>query len=327
MKKINAILAIFKITAKSFLEHRGTQLSGTIAFFMLLSAFPLIILSTSIVKLILGNIPGFEARLIEITATVIPSMSAWIKNGIVGIAKNSYASQNLIGLLVLIWTSMQLFHTIEYAFKLITKYKPPVDRRKIIHQRLKSFSSTIVIGCVLTVIILLSIVPMDVVYRQLLENEIIIDSGLNKILLAVILESKFLPFLLALGLLTLSYKLIPPIKIRLKNAFIGAATFAILFVAAKYLYKIYVLFNIESLKSVYGVFTTSFIVILWFYYIAALFLYCGELIIILTNLEHRNEFEYTEGNINANTGRKDPPPASLARSKPAIPKFVKTVNK
>jgi uncharacterized BrkB/YihY/UPF0761 family membrane protein len=170
------------------------------------------------------------------------------------------------------------------------------------------------------------------VYKQLLDNEIIIDSGLNKILLGVILESKLLPFILALGLLTLSYKIIPPVRITLRNAFIGAATFSVLFVAAKYLYKLYVLFNIESLKSVYGVFTTSFVIILWFYYIAALFLYCGELVIILNNLGRPIDSTW-DLNFNANTGRKDPPPASMAKSRskqklePGIPKYVKTVNK
>jgi membrane protein len=267
-EKIKGIINILKETFAEFMSDRGIKLSASLSYYTIFSLPPLLIIiivlcgiffGTDAVK---GEIFGQIHDLVGNEAAL--QIQEMIKN--VKISGDNFFAA-IVGVITLILGASGVFMEIQDSINSIwgLKAKPRKGFRKLVINRLLSFSMVVSMGFLLLVALIVNAL-MDI-----LNNRLIRIFPDVTVYFFYILNLAFVCAIITL-LFSIIFKTLPDGKVNWKDTLIGSLFTAFLFMIGKFAIGAYL--GNSNIAGTYGSAGSLIIILLWVYY-TAIILYFG----------------------------------------------------
>ncbi len=257
-------------TLRSFGRNQGLLLAGAVAYYALLSAVPLLILSVIILSHFVSQeeLLGTMGRYLE---WLVPSQSRAVLTDVSGFLENRVANASIL-LVVMIFFSSLAFSVMEKAMSVIFPHRGAVRKRHPVVSAILPYCFALALCIALLVVTAASVVLQEMAQESLrfLGHEWPLR-GVSRMLLYL------LGFSVETLIITALYLVLPVGPTRLHHALIGGFVAALLWEALRHVLFWY--FSTVSMASVvYGSLTTA-VVALFSMEIAATLLLLGAQVI------------------------------------------------
>jgi membrane protein len=251
---------------RSFLRHGCASLAASLAFFSLLSLFPLVFLLLYGLSFVVSHDVIGEQVLLSFLKGFIPSLGEHVVNELHRVS--ALETVRWAVFLAFIWFSALVFYELDYALNVV--FESTRSRHPLISTGI-AVASLAVTGLVL----LLSYGATQIV--NFLTGYAPRLWGLDLLALAAhdLFLTYTLPFTLAFLAVTGLYRLVPRRRPQWREAMIGALTFSLLWIATKLLFVTYITYA-TVYAQLYGSLLEVILLLLWVYYSAALLLIGAE---------------------------------------------------
>jgi len=278
------MLAFWRVLKKAgveFFSDNGIKLSASLSYYTIFSIGPVLIIIISLAGIFFGK-EAVQGKIYhQINGLVGNSAALQIQEIIQNIEKSQLsASGAVIGFIVLIIGATGVFTEIQDSINYIwaIKAKPKRGLLHLLTNRLISFSLIISFGFILLVSLIINAL-VDLMQDRLKNffdaASVYIFQALNYVVLYVIISSLF----------AIIFKVLPDAKIRWKDAFVGAAFTAILFLVGKFLIGYYL--SHSGIGATYGAAASIVLLLLWVYY-TSIILYFGAEFTKVYTIDHGN---------------------------------------
>lgn len=274
---------------RSFQLHGCASLAASLAFFSLLSLFPLVFLLLYGLSFVVSQDVIGEQVLLSFLKGFLPSLGEHVAGELHRVSVLETVRWAVF--LAFAWFGTLVFYELDYALNVVfesTRRRHPLISTGI------AVASLGVIGLVL----ILSYVATQTV--NFLTGYAPRLWGLDLLALAAHdwFLSYTLPFALAFLTVTVLYRLVPQRRPNWREAMIGALTFSLLWVSAKLLFVTYGTYA-TVYTALYGSLLEVILLLLWVYYSSALLLIGAE---VARQLQHEAQILST-----ATTAATTPP--------------------
>ncbi|HEY7534058.1 MAG TPA: YihY/virulence factor BrkB family protein [Nitrospiraceae bacterium] len=248
--------------AKSFLHGGCASLAASLAFFSLLSLFPLIFLILYGLSFVVSDSAISEQMLLSFLKGFLPSLGEHIAEELHRVGTMETVRWAVF--FMFIWFGVLVFYELDYALNVVfesTWRRHPLVSTAIAVTSLTATGLLLIVSYVATqtVTLLTAYVP------QLWGMDLIALTA-HKFFLTYTL-----PFALAFVSVTALYRFVPRRPPQWREAMIGALTFSLLWVAAKLLFVTYGAYA-TVYTHLYGSLLEVILLLLWVYYSSALLL-------------------------------------------------------
>jgi membrane protein len=256
----------FRDIIRSFLRHGCASLAASLAFFSLLSLFPLVFLLLYGLSFVVSQDVIGAQVLLSFLKGFLPSLGEHVAAELQRVSVLETVRWAVF--LAFIWFGTLVFYELDYALNVV--FESTWRRHPLVSTGI-AVASLAVTGLVL----LLSYVATQTV--NLLTAYAPRLWGLDLLALAAhdLFLTYTLPFALAFLMVTGLYRLVPRRRPNWRDAMIGALTFSLLWVAAKLLFVTYSTYA-TVYTHIYGSLLEVILLLLWVYYSAALLLIGAE---------------------------------------------------
>lgn len=262
------LIQLIKETFKGFSEDRIMKKSASLAYYTIFSLAPLLLIIMWTMGFFLGQ-DASEGRIYEqLHAIVGPSAATQIEDIIRQLSLSEKSGMAiLIGVGTLIVGSTTVFIEIQDSINAIwsVRAKPKKGWKKMLLDRVLSFSIIIGLGFLLIVSLLVSML-IELLSGYLLE---IFPETTAFLFTLINFGITFLVISILFGVI---FKYLPDAQIKWRYVRSGAIFTAILFILGKYVISLYMQYTAPA--SAYGAAGSVIIILLWVYYTAAI-LYLG----------------------------------------------------
>ena len=252
--------------ARSFLRHGCASLAASLAFFSLLSLFPLVFLLLYGLSFIVSqNVIG-EQVLLSFLKGFLPSLGEHVVIELHRVS--ALETVRWAVFLTFVWFGTLVFYELDYALNVV--FESAWRRHPLI-----STGIAVASLAVTELVLLLSFGATHIV--NFLTGYAPRLWGLDLLALAAhdLFLTYTLPFALAFLAVTALYRLVPRQRPHWREAMIGALTFSLLWIAAKLLFVTYSTYA-TVYAHLYGSLLEVVLLLLWVYYSAALLLIGAE---------------------------------------------------
>jgi membrane protein len=270
MAKLNlkGLFEVLKESGKKFVDDKVPKLSGSLAYTIVFSLAPLLVVIISLCGIFLGQ-EAVEGTIHEQLAGFLGENSAADLQEIIRKASLSGKSRGaaIFGGILLFVGATAVFAEIQDSINYIWQLKPKPKKGwlALLRNRFLSFSVIISLGFLLLVSLGLSAI-IDAFSKQL-KNYF---PDITVILFTVI--NFLISFLVATLIFAVIFKVLPDAKIRWKDIWAGAITTGILFLLGKFGISFYI--SKSAIGETYGAAGSIVILLVWIYY-SAFILYFG----------------------------------------------------
>jgi membrane protein len=252
--------------AKSFLRHGCASLAASLAFFSLLSLFPLVFLLLYGLSFVVNQEVIGEQVLLSFLKGFLPSLGEHIAKELHRVSALETVRWAVV--LTFVWFGTLVFYELDYALNVVfesTWRRHPLISTGIAVASLAATEFVLLLSYGAT-----QIVNFLTGYAPRLW-------GLDLLALAAhdLFLTYTLPFTLAFLAVTGLYRLVPRRRPQWREAMIGALTFSLLWIATKLLFVTYITYA-TVYAQLYGSLLEVILLLLWVYYSAALLLIGAE---------------------------------------------------
>ena len=254
--------------ARSFLRHGCASLAASLAFFSLLSLFPLVFLLLYGLSFVVSQDVIGEQVLLSFLKGFLPSLGEHVVDELHRVS--ALQSVRWVVFLTFVWFGTLVFYELDYALNVV--FESTWRRHPLI-----STGIAVALLAVTELVLLLSFGATQIV--NFLTGYAPRLWGLDLLALAAhdLFLTYTLPFALVFLAVTGLYRLVPRRRPQWREAMIGALTFSLLWVAAKFLFVIYSDSPYATVYThLYGSLLEVVLLLLWVYYSAALLLIGAE---------------------------------------------------
>lgn len=280
-RKVKSGLHFFRSAAEKWNEDNVSMMSGSLAYSTVFSIAPLLI----IVIAISGFIFGVQASQGQIFTAIQKLVGTDGARAIQAIVRNSAQKPHaglfatFLSLLTLLIGASNAFQQLQQSLNTIwrVRIKPTYGIWAMIRQRLLSFSMILVIAFLLLVSLILTAVisALGEFLGSKLPGGEAFWHGLNS----------GVSFLIATLLFAAIYKILPDVKLRWKDVWMGALVTSVLFTLGKFLIGVYL--GHSSITSTYGAFGSLVVILVWVYFSSAILFYGAEFTWVYATREGR----------------------------------------
>jgi membrane protein len=251
---------------RSFLRHGCASLAASLAFFSLLSLFPLVFLLLYGLSFVVSQDVIGEQVLLSFLKGFLPSLGEHIVKELHRVS--ALETVRWAVFLTFIWFGTLVFYELDYALNVV--FESARRRHPLI-----SIGISVASLAVTELVLLLSYGATQIV--NILTGYAPRLWGLDLLALAAhdLFLSYTLPFALAFLAVTGLYRFVPRRRPQWREAMIGALTFSLLWVAAKLVFVTYSTYA-TVYAHLYGSLLEVILLLLWVYYSAALLLIGAE---------------------------------------------------
>jgi membrane protein len=253
-----------------FLNDKGMKLSASLSYYTIFSLGPVLVIVISLAGIFFGKDAVQGKIYYQINGLVGNQAALQIQDIIRNIEKSQLsASGALVGVIVLVVGATGVFTEIQDSINYIwsVKAKPKKGWVKLLLNRLLSFSLIVSFGFILMVSLALHAL-MDLLFEKLTrffnDATVYIFMVINYAILFVVIASLFASI----------FKVLPDASIRWKDAGIGAAFTAVLFLVGKFLIGFYL--GSSNVGVTYGAAASIIIILLWVYYTSIILFFGAE---------------------------------------------------
>ncbi|STZ27534.1 ribonuclease BN/uncharacterised domain fusion protein [Myroides odoratus] len=259
---------MLKDSVMDFLDDRATKFSAALSYYTIFALPPLIILIISASGFFIEekDVSAFFYQ--QVSDLVGPNTAREVENAMNNVTLNrSGVLPTVIGIAMLLFSASGVFAEIQSSINYIWGFvaKPEKSVIRMIKNRLLSFAMIASVGFLLLVSLLinsLASILYDYLAEFFAESTIYLVKVLNNAIVFVLITFLF----------ALIFKTLPNGIIRLKDAFVGAAFTAVLFMIGKWGIGIYL--GTTATSSLYGAAGSIIVMLMWVYY-SAMILYFG----------------------------------------------------
>ncbi len=259
-----------KRAGKEFVDDNALKLSSSLSYYTIFSIGPLLILVISLAGIFWGR-EAVQGKIYgQINGLVGNGAAHQIQDIIKNIEKTQMGTTGaILGLIVLLLGATGVFTEMQDSLNYIwsVKAKPKRGFIKLLVNRLISFSLILVLGFLLTVSLIVNAftdLVQDKLYEYLSNTSVFLFQCFNFLFVIGIITSLFATI----------YKVLPDVRIKWKDAFLGAAFTAIFFIIGKFLITLYV--SRSAIGTTYGAAGSIIILMLWIYYTSIILFFGAE---------------------------------------------------
>ena len=256
--------------AKSWSSHKDSRLAAALAFYTVFAIAPLLIIATAMAGLVFGH-DVIRAHVLAQVASLVGRRGAALVHDMMAAASHtgSTALATTIGLLTILLGASGIFGQLQDALNTIWEVAPRkgTSWRVFVRRRFLSFSMVLVLGFLLLVSLILSA---------------LVGAG-GAALAGVLPDSPrlvhafniLLGFAITSTLFALVFKVLPDVRVRWREAWIGALATAVLFDVGRTLIGLYLWRS--AIPSAYGAAGALAVILTWIYFSAQILLFGCEL--------------------------------------------------
>ena len=267
MISLKAVPGLATATFRSWSDHNAPRLGASLAFYMLLSMAPLLILIVAIVGLVFSASSAQQQVLAQVRAVAGPAGEQTVTM-LISSAHHPHSGivATIVAFVTLLSGASGVF--IELRDSLNTIWDAPkaaaANWRSLIWQRVVSFGMVLALGLLLLTSLILSAA------LTIVEN---FFSGIVPLHFALVGKiSNVTISLVAISILfALIYKFVPDVPIDWRDVGIGAVVTAVLFTIGKSLLGLYL--GTVGVGSTYGAAGSLVALVVWVYYSAQIFFF------------------------------------------------------
>ncbi len=257
--------------AVDFYRKGGASLAASTAFFFMLSFFPLVCLLLFVLGRIVSQDQAAFGAVSHFLNTLFPNLGI-VQTDLaaeIRALSNQHGVQGAI-LAAFVWAAMQVFGEIDYSINVVfecQRKRNPVT---------STLASAALLGLTQFVLLISYAVTQ---FSGLVVAYAPSVAGLNRAAAAAngLVLGRILPLALASGSVALLFRYLPRNRPRWGAAVTGALLFVPLWELAKHLFASYVVTSVRF-GHMYGSLLGIVLGLLWIYYSAVLFLYCGAVV-------------------------------------------------
>jgi membrane protein len=267
--KIPALQLILR-TAEGAGNHDASQRAAGVAYYAVLSIFPLLLGLIAIFGFFLPS-TNLQDELLKFVGNNFPGASDILRQNISSIVKLRGA-MGLLSIVILFWGASSMFSAISLAINRawdVRRYRPFFIRKAS------------ELGMVLSVGILFLLSLGTSTLLSVVGG--IFDLPVTKLI--IVLGSRLVGFLLILSVFLLLYKLIPNTRTYWQDIWPGALIAAILFEIARALLVFY-LENLANYQLIYGSIASIIALLVWIYYSAFIMILGAEFTFQYSRMRH-----------------------------------------
>ena len=260
---------VFVNAIDGFMRNGDANQAAAIAFYAMLSAIPLFILTIIVISFFFGSHQSAHNELVRIIKDFHPYITDTflVQTGQI---EEKWRVLGWIGLISLVWFSSLIFNSIETAFSLIFRTS---EMRSYVRSKLMGIAM-IPLGWAVG----MTSVLLTYFTRLIRDNPYIAVGGwMTDMLVHGFLFTYVIPYLVLVIFFTIVYKIIPTEKLSIWNALAASALFSALMEVAKHIFTWYIA-NYNRYNLIYGGLDTIIIVVIWVFYVSWILLFCAELV-------------------------------------------------
>ncbi len=267
MHVIKATYQLLRRCTHKFSDDDGFTLSSSLAFYSILSVIPITLIAVSLIGHYLGQSESLFNQVLFWLAESFPKVQSESVDLLKSLVtkKISFGS---VGILALFLVASFIFLELEHALNKVFLV-PKI--RSFWHSHLIALGLTIISSFIL-------LLPSFVAFIMSMLQSFNIE-----IKYANLFHGPIFFYFAHFFLYVFAIKIIPPMRVSWKNVFIGALLFSTVSLIVRKIFQWYVIHNFERYSFLYGSLSLLFILILWIYYLAVVFIFSSELVSILEN--------------------------------------------
>lgn len=259
---------------QGFLADGGTQLAAAISYYVLFSLFPLAIVATSILGIVLQDAAAREG-LIDAVVDTLPVTEDEgrqdVTDIIEGVTQRSTSAFGAIGIISLIWSGSGVFASVRRALNIING---STGKRPVVRQKLTDFA--MMLGLAVFFIASIAATAMLQAARDITNDIIFVSDIADAVGPAWTLVAILLPVLLSFGAFSILYWVVPAKQSRWRDAIPGAIFAAIAFEILKVGFSLYVS-NFGNYDVVFGSLAAIVIFLFWVFLASNIMLFGAEI--------------------------------------------------
>lgn len=260
---------VVKNAIKDFQYNGCVNMAAAIAFYFILSAFPLFILTIIVGGFIFGSNPNLHDELIKIIQIFHPYFSGTFLEHLNQI-EQKMKLLGWIGIILLAWFSSLIFNSVQTSLGIILRSE---IKRKYVTSKLLIIVMILIGWSVL-------IVTVGITYLTVLletNASIVLQSWFANRSGHHIIVRYIVPYTVILIYLVFVYKMIPQTRISWWNAFSASLLFTTMVEISKHLFTWYIS-HYSRYHIIFGSLENLMLFVIWVFYVALIFLFCAELI-------------------------------------------------
>jgi membrane protein len=268
---IGTVVNLFKRTAEEWLEDKAPQLGAALAYYTVFSLAPLILLLLALVGVLFRNDPaGAWSKITEQLGYFLDKSAVQVVQDIAKSAstpaKNTLAT--VIGIALALFGASGVFGQLQDALNTIwgVKAKPGLGIWGFIRSRFLSLGTLAGLGFLL--LVSLSVEAVLKGFSAYVQAKL--PGGLG-IAIAVYL---IFDFAVIVVLFAMIFKILPDVRTRWRDLWLGAAMTAFLFLIGKWALGLYL--GSGTASSAYGAASSLITLLLWVYYSSQILLFGAE---------------------------------------------------
>lgn len=258
----NRAVRLFVATVEGAVAHDAAHRAAGVAYYSLLSIFPLLLGLIAVFGYFLPSV-DFQEQLLEFVGKNIPGATDILKQNIMNIV-TLRGGMGIISILLLLWSASAMFSAISLSINRAWD----VHRHHLPFLLRKAREIGMVIGIGLLFLISMGTSSIISIFRRI-SDVTWADS------LLVHIGSRLVAFLLVFLVFLLLYKFIPAARTRWRYVWPGALLAALLFELSRSLFILY-LDNLVNFELVYGSLASIIILLIWIYYSAFIMIMGAE---------------------------------------------------
>jgi len=268
-----AIQGVLAATITAWVEDDVPRLSSSLAFYMLLSMAPLLVVIVATAALIYGRDAATGQLLWEIRGLVGQEGAEEIQRLIQSASKVTTGTiATIVSVITMLVGASTVVLNLQEALNFIWKVPQPATatplRRLVGMIRERFYAFGLILGAGLLLIVSLLLNTCIAAAGKFLESRLPTSEALLHA------EAFLLSLLIITVLFAAIYKIMPAVDLKWGDVVVGAAFTALLFTAGKQIVAIYL--GKVSIGSPYGAASSLVIILIWVYYSAQLFFMGAE---------------------------------------------------
>ena len=268
--QMNLFWPLIKTTFKSWNDDNASSMGAALAFYTLFSIAPLLLVVLSIT----GYIFGLEAARGEIAGQLQNLMGEQSAMAVQALLQNMSKPEEgliatVIGTVLLLVGATSVFGELQSSLNRIWHAPERANMSSIftlLHERLLSFGMILGVGFILMVSLLFSAALSAIGQWP--------SPRFDEWVVLLNIFNVVLDFVVTTAMFALIYKLMPRVKIRWGEVWLGAVITAILFAIGKFLIGLYI--GRSAITSGFGAAGSLVALLVWVYYSAQVFLLGAE---------------------------------------------------
>ena len=269
-KLMKSFLLLIKTTLKSWNDDYASSMGAALAFYTLFSIAPMLLIVLSMI----GFVFGLEAARGELSGQLQNLMGVQSATAVQALLQNINKPKEgfiatIIGVALLLVGATSVFGELQNSLNRIWRApeRPKVNGLiALLHESLLSFGMILGVGFILMVSLIFSAALSAIGHWW--------SPQFNEWILLLNIFNIVFSFLMTTAMFALIYKLMPSVRIRWSEVWLGAVITAILFTIGKFLIGLYI--GRSAIASGFGAAGSLIALLIWVYYSAQVFLLGAE---------------------------------------------------